>query len=73
MTIAALLASSVSLVAAQDPVFQRVEVAVTAIAGRSVFLDAGREAGIQRGDIVYLYPLGGPVIEGIVRTVSTSS
>ena len=73
VTLAALLVCRAPLEAAQDPVFERVEISVTAIAGRSVFLDKGREAGVRRGDTVYLFPLGSPAIEGTVRTVSSSS
>lgn len=51
----------------------RVEVIVTAVAGGSVFLDKGRDAGIQPGDVVELRPLGGELTLGVVRSVSRSS
>jgi hypothetical protein len=52
---------------------RRVEVHVTAIAGGSVYLDLGREAGIEKGDEVRLFPVGAPEVAAEVRAVSKSS
>jgi hypothetical protein len=52
--------------------FVAVEVACTAISGQSVFLDQGRDAGIERGDTVRLYPLQGSARLGRIESVSRS-
>jgi hypothetical protein len=49
------------------------QVTVTFVSGRNVFLDRGREAGIKIGMRVRLYPPGSSPLEGIVRSVSSSS
>ena len=58
---------------AQDPAFERIEFTVTAVAGRSVYLDVGRADGLEPGDSVRLFPLAGAVLEGKLRAVSKSS
>jgi len=58
---------------AQNPAFVRIEVTVTAVAGGSVYLDAGRGQGLEVGDSVRLFPLGGSALEGKLRAVSKSS
>ncbi len=49
---------------------RKIEVRVTASSGGSLFLDQGREAGIQPGDEVLLYPPGEGIVSGTIQTVS---
>ena len=46
---------------------------VTSVAGADVYLDRGREHGLQRGDRVRLFPIGGAEIELVVRSVASRS
>jgi hypothetical protein len=57
--------------AAQD--LERVPVRITAVSGRSVYLDRGRSEGIEPGDTVRILPLGGVTSIAIVRSVSRGS
>ncbi len=50
-----------------------IEVEVTSISGNLVFIDQGREAGLQKGDRVVLQPEGGEPVELTVAAVSRSS
>lgn len=50
-----------------------VQVQVTAVAGRDVFLDHGRDAGLQPGMRVRLLPAGAPGLVATVRAVSSRS
>jgi hypothetical protein len=50
-----------------------VTVTVTGVAGRSVFLDQGRRAGIATGMTVRLSPAGAARIDAVVRDVSATS
>jgi hypothetical protein len=50
-----------------------VEVLVTAVAGDDVYVDAGRLAGLETGDLVTFQPPGGPTVRAFVRAVSRSS
>ncbi len=56
-----------------DERFERIEVRVTAIGAASIFLDAGRDAGLADGDRVELFPSTGPMVRGVVRSLSSSS
>lgn len=58
---------------AQTPEFERIPVRVTAFVAGNVYLDHGREAGIEPGDTVRLEPLGGGTVIATVRSVSRSS
>ena len=49
-----------------------VEVRVTAVSGTSVYLDAGREAGLRPGDVVELHPTAGTT-RGVINAISKSS
>ena len=51
----------------------RVEVVCTAISGRSVYLDLGREAGFAPGDRMRLFPLDGSPRRGRISSVSRTS
>lgn len=58
----------------QEPVeeeLERVGVHVTSVSGTSVFLDHGRDAGIEPGDRVLLEPPDAAVVEAQVRSVSS--
>lgn len=50
-----------------------VKVTVVSVAGRSVFLDQGRQSGITTGARVKLFPAGSVVVEGVVVDVSSHS
>ncbi|MEZ5978682.1 MAG: hypothetical protein R3F34_10730 [Planctomycetota bacterium] len=49
------------------------EVVVTGTTGTSVFVDRGRDDGLEPGDRVRFLPAGRPVVIGEVRSVSSSS
>lgn len=51
----------------------RLEVTCTALSGTSAYVDAGREAGIQPGDRMRLFPLDGPARRGRISSVSRTS
>ncbi|QDU83308.1 hypothetical protein Pla163_04060 [Planctomycetes bacterium Pla163] len=48
-------------------------VVVTGVAGDSVFVDVGRDGGLEPGDRVQFEPAGRPVVIGEVRSVSSTS
>ncbi len=50
-----------------------VNVAVTAVAGRSVYIDHGRDAGIAAGTRVTFTPAGAAAVEGVVADVSRTT
>lgn len=52
---------------------QLLAVTVTAVAGRSVYLDRGRDDGVLPGTVVRLIPAGGGPIEVAVRASSSRS
>ena len=51
----------------------RVNVAITSVSGRSVFLDRGSNSGIVTGLRVLFFRPGGPPVEGVVMDVATRS
>jgi hypothetical protein len=53
--------------------FVRVEVQCTALAGDGVYLDQGRERGIEPGDALRLFPPDGPARSGRIVSVSRTS
>jgi hypothetical protein len=53
--------------------FVRIEVQCTALAGDGVYLDRGRESGIQPGDVLRLFPPDGPARTGRIASVSRTS
>ncbi len=53
--------------------FLRVEVQCTALAGDGMYLDHGRESGIQPGDALRVYPPDGPARNGKIVSVSRTS
>ncbi|MBL8734227.1 MAG: hypothetical protein JNN13_17765 [Planctomycetes bacterium] len=58
---------------AQQPQGDVVQLAVTAVADRSVYLDRGRDAGLRVGTLVRLFPPGADFVEVEVRSASSSS
>ena len=52
---------------------QKIAVQVTFVSGRSVYLDRGRNAGIQPGDVVLLQPVGRETVRGMVQSVAAGS
>jgi len=50
----------------------RIEVTVTAVSGRDVYLDRGRAEGLAPGDEVRLFPAVGSALTAVLRSVSTS-
>lgn len=60
-------------VLAQETSARVVQVHVTSVSGRNVYLDKGRSQGLQQGMIVRLFPPGQGQIDLEVRTVSSSS
>ena len=52
---------------------RRVAARVTFVAGRSFYLDQGREAGIEPGDTVIVSPVAGSPVEGRVIAISGQS
>ncbi len=52
---------------------QRVQVRVTASSGGSVYLNKGRDAGLQPGDEVTFFPPDDGIINGTVQSVSKNS
>ncbi|MBX3465215.1 MAG: hypothetical protein KF830_18765 [Planctomycetes bacterium] len=61
--------------AAQEPALQEqvVQVTVTSVSDQSVYLDRGRDAGLQAGAIVRLFAPGAGEVEVEVRAVSATS
>lgn len=53
--------------------FVRVEVQCTALAGDDVYLDRGRDAGIEPGDTLRMFAAQGPVRLGKIASVSRTS
>ena len=51
----------------------RVEVHVTSVVAGQLYLDAGREAGLEPGDRVRLLPPGAAPVQATVLSVSSSS
>ena len=66
-----LVVASAERASAQAP--QRLETSVTAVAGNSVYLDKGREDGVEPDDEVVIYPTGSVEIPGVVVATSKSS
>lgn len=56
---------------AQEP--RQLEVTVTSVSGRNVFLDRGRSDGLVPGTLVRLMPAGEPEVEVTVRASTSSS
>ena len=67
---AALLAGPVR---ASDEDEVRVEVHVTAVTGSDLYLDAGREQGLEPGDRVRLWPAGASQVQARIVSVSRST
>lgn len=53
--------------------FRRLEVTVTAISGQSVYIDHGRDALIEPGDELLLYPVRSPPVIAKIRSISRTS
>lgn len=51
----------------------RVEAKVTSASGSSLYVDVGRDDGVQAGDRVVLYPPGVTSVEGTIRSVAKRS
>ncbi|MBL8749333.1 MAG: hypothetical protein JNK78_09235 [Planctomycetes bacterium] len=58
---------------AQQGQERTVQVTVTSVSGRDVFLDLGRDAGLAPGVVVRLFPPGTAGIDAEVRSVSSTS
>ncbi|HEU4417933.1 MAG TPA: hypothetical protein VFT55_03285 [Planctomycetota bacterium] len=73
----ALWLCGVGLAQSQDPGARErertVQLTVTSVIGRSVYLDHGRDVGLLVGTIVRLFPPGAPQLEVEVRSVSQTS
>lgn len=52
---------------------RRVEVVVTAVSSRNVYLDQGTEAGLEPGDLARLFPTGGATVEAEIEVVTKVS
>lgn len=63
----------VAVVRAQEPQQRTVHVTVTAVSDRSVYLDHGRDVGLQVGMVVQLFAPGAASLDVEVRSVSNSS
>lgn len=61
-----------SVAIAQEPGERVLQVAVTAISARDVFLDHGRDSGLRPGMLVRLFPPGSGGIDVEVRSVSST-
>lgn len=74
-TAIAVALSTVAAVLAQDPSRQQrvVPVTVTSVSGRSVYVDRGRNDGLQPGTRVRLFPPGSAPLELEVRASSSNS
>lgn len=59
--------------AARAQEMRTLEVHVTSVSGRDVYIDMGRAAGIQPGTLVKLYPPGVNDLEATVRAASSTS
>ncbi len=59
--------------AAESQDVRRVEVLVTAVSSRNVYLDQGAEAGLEPGDRVTLFPTGGATVEAEIEVVTKVS
>jgi hypothetical protein len=70
---AALVAAATFAAAAAAQELRRLEVHVTSVAGRDVYLDMGRTSGLAPGLLVELYPPGVVVLEVEIRSVSANS
>lgn len=70
-SIAALLIGAA--LAAQDQDMRTLEVHVTSVSGRDVYLDMGRTSGLAPGQIVKIFPPGVVELEVVVRSVSSTS
>lgn len=53
--------------------FVRVAAEVTSLSGAGVYIDRGRDAHVEAGDRVLLYPPGVSSVEGVVRAVAKNS
>jgi hypothetical protein len=51
----------------------RLEARVLAVSGTSVYLDRGREGGVEREDPVFFHPPGVAIVSAVVRDVSKRS
>ncbi|MCA8953359.1 MAG: hypothetical protein KDE27_27855 [Planctomycetes bacterium] len=70
---AALAWATPTVVVAQQTEERTVQVTVTSVSARSIFLDQGRNAGLTVGAIVQLFPPGVASLEVEVRAVSNTS
>ena len=61
------------MMAQQSPQTVVVQVHVTSVSGRDVYLDLGRTAGLAPGQTVRLYPSGTAEVQALIRTVSATS
>lgn len=75
LLVLSVLLAAASQVQGQDKQEQeeKVKVQVTAVSGRSVYLDKGRDAGLSRGDLVTLLPTGRAPVHARIETVSRTS
>lgn len=72
------LAACLLVLCAQEPPrardeFVRVEVQCTALAGDGMYLDQGRDSGIEPGDALRVFPPDGPARNGKIVSVSRTS
>lgn len=58
---------------AQEPNIRRLEVTVTAVSGKSIYIDIGREALVEPGDQLRLFPPGGSPVRAEILSVSRTS
>lgn len=64
----------VTVAAGEEPAAEEiVEVHVTAITGKSVYLDRGSQAKLAVGDRVVFFPPGAPPVEAVVRSTTKQS
>lgn len=58
---------------AQEPNIRRLEIEVTAVSGKSIYIDRGREDKLEIGDRLQLFPAGSPRVGAVIRSVSRAS
>lgn len=73
IAIAATFAFAAAAAIGQQGQERTVQVTVTSVSGRDVFLDLGRDAGLAPGVVVRLFPPGTGGVDAEVRSVSSTS
>jgi len=58
---------------AQEQNIRRIDINVTAVSGKSITIDRGREDKLEDGDRIQLFPIGGKRTPAVVRSVSRTS